>query len=91
MYRILTEDKRRDVIFSILDYWVDGYTVTPTLGSWKGVRENSLAIDLVDVEAAVARSIAESIRVANEQEAVLILEIAAKAEFLTAQPELATA
>lgn len=83
MYRILTEDVNRDGIFAILDSLVDGYTVTPSIGAWKGQRENSLAIDLVDVPRGTVEAIAETIRAANRQESVLILEFPATATFIT--------
>lgn len=82
MFRILTEDVDRPAIFKILDSHVDGYTVTPSIGSWRGRRENSLAIDLVDVDQFTVARIAESIRVENRQESVLVLEIPGKAIFV---------
>ena len=83
MYRILTEDVNRESIYAILDSYVDGYTVTPSIGSWRGQRENSLAIDLVDVSRLTVVRIAESIRRENSQESVLVLEIHAKAIFVS--------
>lgn len=77
MYRILTEDVNRETIYSILDSYVDGYTVTPSVGSWRGVRENSPAIDLVGVNLPKATDIANAIRDANNQEAVMLLEFSA--------------
>jgi hypothetical protein len=86
MYRILTEDVNRDGIFAILDRYVDGYTVTPSIGAWKGQRENSLAIDLVDVPLQTVENIARVIRWENRQESVLILEIPAIPTFVCAPP-----
>ena len=82
MFRILTEDINRETVYSILDSHVDGYTVTPAIGSWKGQRENSLAIDLVGYTAKTTHVIAEEIKTANRQESVLILEIPATATFV---------
>lgn len=73
MYRILTEDKNRESIFRILDAAVDGYTVTPALGSWKGQREASLAIDFIDTPESTVTKIAEDIKAENEQESVLVI------------------
>ena len=82
MYRILTEDVNRESIFSILDSHVDGYTVTPSIGSWRGQRENSLAIDLVDVTRATVEKIAKVIRWENQQESVLVVEIPSNHTFI---------
>jgi hypothetical protein len=82
MYRILTEDKNRESILSILDSHVEGYTVTPSIGSWRGVRESSLAIDLLGIPKSVAESIAKQIKAANQQESVLLLDIPVVAEFI---------
>jgi hypothetical protein len=86
MYKILTEDVNRDGIFAILDSYVEGYTVTPSIGAWRGRRENSLAIDLVDVPRGTVAAIAETIRAANKQESVLILEFASVPTFVSAVP-----
>ena len=84
MYRICTEDKNRETIYQILDSHVDGYAVMPGIGSWRGVREASLTIDLIGPTAETVRVIAEQIRQANDQEAVLVLNIHAEEEFIFA-------
>jgi hypothetical protein len=86
MYRILTDDVNRNGIFAILDRYVDGYTVTPSIGAWKGQRENSLAIDLVDVPRGTVENIARVIRWENQQESVLILELPSVHGFIDAAP-----
>ena len=90
MYRILTEDKNRDGIFAILDAQVDGYTVTPAIGSWKGQRENSLAIDFIDTPEGTVVSIAEAIRRANGQESVLVILFQSHAVFINGNEERVT-
>ena len=82
MYRILTEDKNRNTILAVLDSHVDGYTVTPVIGSWRGTREASLAIDLVGIGYGLAESIAAEIKARNAQESVLILDFTAQATFV---------
>ena len=82
MFRILTEDKNRDGILGILDSHVDGYTVTSTQGSWKGQRENSLAIDLIDTPRETVFAIAQAIKVANKQESVLVYEVPVTSTFV---------
>ena len=82
MYRILTEDVNREGIFKILDSRLDGYTVTPAIGSWRGVREASLAIDLVDVDGFIVDDIAAKIKAENKQESVLVLHFTANSIFV---------
>ena len=82
MYRICTEDVNRETIHAILDAHVPGYAVMPGIGSWKGQREKSLTIDLIDTPLRTAREIAEAIKTANNQEAVLLLDIPVVAEFI---------
>jgi hypothetical protein len=83
MYRIYTEDKNRESIFRILDAEVDGYTVTPSIGCWKGQREASLAIDLVDTSVKTVRRIAALILEANHQESVLVVGLPSQSFFVT--------
>lgn len=82
MYRILTEDKNRESILAILDSHVDGYTVTPVLGAWRGQRENSLAIDIVGIQQFQAEFLAKEIKRKNAQESVLILNLTAQPMFV---------
>ena len=82
MFRILTEDKNRDGILAILDSYVDGYTLSESIGAWKGIQEKSLAIDFVDVPRGTVESIARIIKKRNDQDAVLILDIPVTAQFI---------
>lgn len=82
MFRILTEDKNREAIYAILDARIDGYTITPSIGAWKGQRENSLAIDLIGYTSYTAEIIAAEIKAANAQESVLVLDLTAQAKFI---------
>lgn len=82
MFRILTEDVNRAYIYQILDSRVDGYTVSTGVGCWKGQRESSLAIDLIGAERSIVYDLADSIKAANKQESVLVLELEASATFI---------
>ena len=75
MYRILTEDKNRETIHEILKAHVKGYTITEGTGSWQGVEEKCLAIDLIGYTLFTAKAIAHEIKSRNEQESVLVLGI----------------
>jgi hypothetical protein len=86
MYRILTENKNRERIEELLEAMTEGFTIFTAQGYWKGesvyYREDSLAIELVNVPYALAATIAQRIKIINDQEAVLILTIPATAEFI---------
>lgn len=85
MYRILTEDVNREIILTLLDDSFDGYTVTESIGAWKGTREKSLAIDIIGATFADVESVAQGIRELNNQESVLIVEITAFPTFVYAR------
>ena len=82
MYRILTEDKNRERIYRILNSYVTGFTVTEAIGSYKGMIEKSLAIDIAGYPGAVVERIAEAIKQWNQQESVLVLEIPTTEHFI---------
>lgn len=82
MYRILTEDKNRELVYKILNDHVEGYTLTESIGIWKGVQEKSIALDFIGTDYATVRYVAEHIKTWNGQEAVLILTIATEHEFI---------
>lgn len=79
LYRIFTEDGKqyRENVKQIVNRHFDGYTLLSGRGYWKGKGERSLVIEVVcgkDKENAI-NSIANEIKVANLQEAVLIQRI----------------
>ena len=83
MYRIYTEDVNRNEVYAILDSHVSGYTVLEAIGSWKGTRERSICIELIDVPASTVTAIARSIRALNKQESVLIVVVPESHVFIT--------
>jgi hypothetical protein len=75
MIRILTEDVNRPNIHGALaSASIDAYTLIEAQGCWKGQIERSLIIELDGITRFRAECIAERIRVANRQEAVLVQE-----------------
>jgi len=48
LYRIYCEDVNRDVIDSILAYHFTGYTILSAAGSYGGIPEDSLIIEVFD-------------------------------------------
>jgi uncharacterized membrane-anchored protein YitT (DUF2179 family) len=83
MYRIYTEDVNRQDVYATLDSHVSGYTVLETIGSWKGQREDSLIIELLDVPASTVTAIARTIRAHNKQESVLVVVVPESHVFIT--------
>jgi hypothetical protein len=75
MYRILTEEKRVDLVKSVLiDLGLD-FTLFSGHGSWHGQEEDSLAIELSNIPRHRAEYVARIIKSMNNQEAVLLQEI----------------
>jgi uncharacterized membrane-anchored protein YitT (DUF2179 family) len=83
MYRIYTEDANRSDVYAILDSHVSGYTIIEAIGSWKGQREASLVIELIDVPASTVTAIARTIRAHNKQESVLVVDVPESHVFIT--------
>lgn len=71
-HRLYTEDSNRKTVLQILSKHVQSYTVfTGVLGGWEGTEENSLVIELTGVSFNVVATIAQAIKDANNQTAVL--------------------
>ena len=83
MYRIYTEDVNRTEVYAILDSHVTGYTILDATGSWKGTRERSICIELIDVSPATVTAIARTIRAFNRQESVMIVVVPESHVFIT--------
>lgn len=83
MYRICTEDINRPRIEAIIaQHGIDGYAMLTGIGYWKGQKELALTIEFIGSDRATVRAIAEEIRAANKQEAVLVQYIPVEAEFV---------
>ena len=83
MYRICTEDVNRPGIEAIIaQHGIDGYAMLAGTGYWKGQRELALTIEFIGSDRETIRAIAQEIRTANKQDAVLIQHIPVEAEFV---------
>jgi len=84
LYRILTENVNRGDIEKIVDVAFDSYTIFEASGRWKGIPEPSLAIDIVasECDATLVRSTAYAIKLANAQQAVLVLTMEVESELI---------
>lgn len=75
LYRILTESKNIGQIETWLIAHGFDYTIFTGNGAWRGVRENSMAIELVTVSRDEAAWVAISIKEMNQQEAIVVQEL----------------
>lgn len=76
-YRILTENKNKTQIAEIVSRRFEGFTLLDGQGYWKGNSEGSLVveIDCDKKKEKDIRFIAQRIKLANKQEAVLVQKI----------------
>ena len=77
MYRIFTENKNLDAIEKIISARFEGFTILKADGYWRLVKEGSLVIEITDpfTTREEINELAEKIKEANTQEAVLVQEI----------------
>lgn len=75
MFRIYTQNVNRESIRRIVSGRVDGWTEYEAIGAWRGTLENSLIVELFNVTYRQAEAIAKEIAVANNQEAVALVEL----------------
>lgn len=74
--RIYTEDKNSEQVVDLCNKYFSMYSMYRGMGVWKGTREPSLIIEVVDENEVKAgglmQKLAKDIKRVNEQEAVLI-------------------
>jgi hypothetical protein len=79
LYRILTEDKNREAVESIVAEYFDGFALSNSIGYWKGNRHTSLIIEVIANDAPHTKErvivVAQRIRELNGQECVLVQEL----------------
>jgi hypothetical protein len=72
LYQIFTEDVNRPEITRILDSRFTGYTLVPASSHWQGIAEPSVIAEIETTDRDAVDSVADQIRVANHQQAVLV-------------------
>jgi len=76
LYRVCTENKNYPDILNYLDeHFSDGYTIINTNGTWQGVREKSLVIEIIgedDPTEPALELFAYWLEKHNKQKAILI-------------------
>jgi len=75
IYRIYTEDINRNKIEAAANNLFDGFTLIPAIGYWKGIKENSIIIEIFTTDVDSVFSLADQIKEFNNQEAVLVVSV----------------
>ena len=89
LYQLFTEDLNRPEITRILDSRFSSYTLIPASGRWQGISESSLVAEIDTEDNAAIADVAERIRVANNQSAVLVEAIPATASLASGMASVA--
>lgn len=71
-FRIYTENWNQEKIEDLLSIHFDGFTILRTKGFWKGKEEEGLIIEIMTRNETLIKTIGETIKKQNHQEAVLI-------------------
>jgi hypothetical protein len=80
IYRIYTEKKNTRAIVKLLSDHFESFTIHPTLGYYRGGKEQSIAIEIVGAHSSQIRGVAEQIRKMNGQRSILTISFRASAE-----------
>ena len=86
LYRILTENKNRQVVEDIVSAEFPGFTIIEAMGYWNGVRELSLIIEIDagnEFKGMAVTRIAEMIKRHNQQESIMIQAVMTHADRMT--------
>ncbi len=94
-FRILTENKNREGVEGLLKERFSGFTIFEARGHFKGAErwydEASLVIEITGAGRAQVEAAARAIRELNQQEAVLVEEMPARARLVNEQQPVETA
>ncbi len=86
LYRIYTENRNKSLVaLRASEYLLPGYTLIAGIGYWRGKPENSLILEYVSSDGNARekiRDLAREIKALNGQEAVMIIEQAARIDFV---------
>lgn len=79
LYRLLTENKNQTAIEKILTKEFSEFTIYKAEGFWRLQKENTLVIEIETTDLGKINKVAKNIKIANDQEAVMVQEIKNKA------------
>lgn len=74
MFRIYCEDVNRKLTESILNSFLDNYTIIPAMGVYKGQREKSVVIDVFETTKEIVNQICQKLALGLHQELVVYTE-----------------
>ena len=80
IHRIYTEKKNSRLIVKLISEQFESFTIHPTLGYYRGAKEESIAIEIVGAGARAIRKVAEAIQKMNGQRSVLVIRFLAETE-----------
>jgi hypothetical protein len=80
IHRIYTEKKNTRAIVKLLSDHFESFTIHPTLGYYRGGKEESIAVEIVGARSSQVRNLAEQIRKMNGQRSILTISFRASAE-----------
>jgi len=77
LFTIYTEDLDREAVVRFVSQEFPAATLRSGEGIWRGVRESSLAIEIIGHESSrgAIHSVAHAIKKHNQQEAVMVIEV----------------
>lgn len=71
-FKIYTERMNEEKINELLSISFDGFTVIHTQGNWKGIKENSIIVEIITKNVTLVKAIAKAIKKFNKQDKVLV-------------------
>lgn len=80
IHRIYTERKNSQAIARLIGKEFESFTIHPTVGYYRGGREDSIAIEIIGASPAAIRRLAAQIRDMNGQKSVLTIRFRARTE-----------
>ena len=75
LYRIMTEDINRSEVIKTANKYFSGYSISEPgtrSGYWRGVGEKSILLEVITDDKASVMSLANDIKLINNQESVLV-------------------
>lgn len=80
LYRLFTQDSPN--LPELVSRLFPGFSILSSLGYWKGVSESSVCIEILTDDADSISILATDIKVANQQESILVQRLAIEGSFV---------
>ncbi len=83
IYRIYTEDLKRQEVLAIITKYYQGFTIFEATGFWKLKEEKTIVIEIISKDSAInIKQICEELKTLNEQESVLVVKVHSESSFI---------